>query len=132
MVVGSAKYIAPPKEARKPIVLADFEGKDYGEWKVEGEAFGKGPARGTLPKQQKVSGFRGKGLVNTFLGGDAPHGKLTSPAFTIERNFISFLIGGGSHAGKTCINLLVDGKVVRTATGKDNEQFQATTGTSAT
>src|SRR5437762_9115460 len=30
-------------------VLADFEGDDYGDWKAEGEAFGKSPARGTLP-----------------------------------------------------------------------------------
>ncbi|MGQ9573833.1 MAG: GH116 family glycosyl hydrolase [Thermoguttaceae bacterium] len=124
MVLSSAKSLPPPKEVRKPIVLADFEGNDYADWKVEGEALGQGPARGTLPKQQRVSGFRGKGLVNTYLGGDDPHGKLTSPAFKIERNFISFLIGGGSHAGKTCINLLVDGKVVRTATGNDNEQLR--------
>jgi len=124
MIWSSAKSLPPPKEVRKPIVLADFEGKDYDDWKVEGTAFGKGPARGTLANQQKVSGFRGKGLVNSFLGGDKPQGKLTSPAFKIERNFISFLVGGGSHAGKTCINLLVDGKVVRTATGKDNEQLQ--------
>ena len=68
-------------------MLADFEGDDYGDWTVEGEAFGKGPAKGTLPGQQAVSGFQGKGLVNTFLGGDGPRGKLTSPVFKIERPF---------------------------------------------
>jgi uncharacterized protein (DUF608 family) len=124
MVLSSAKPSPAPKEARKPIILADFEGKDYGDWKAEGEAFGKGPAHGTLANQQKVSGFRGKGLVNTFLGGDGPHGKLTSPPFKIERNFISFLVGGGNHAGKTCINLVVDGKVVRTATGRADERLE--------
>jgi len=109
---------------RPKIVLADFEGADYGDWKVEGDAFGKGPAGGTLPNQQNVSGFLGKGLVNTYLGGDGPGGTLLSPPFNISRRFVNFLIGGGSHTGQTCINLLVDGKVVRTATGKDNEKLE--------
>ena len=100
------------------VLIADFEGKTYPEgWKAEGEAFGKAPARGTLGSQQHVSGFEGKGLVNTFLGGDPPKGKLTSPEFTIERDYIKFLIGGGGHKGKTCMNLLIDGKAVLTATG---------------
>jgi non-lysosomal glucosylceramidase len=122
--VGLAAKPAPaPAVVRKAVVFADFEGTDYGEWKVEGKAFGKGPVRGTLPFQQTVSGFRGKGLVNTYLGKDGPHGKLTSPAFTIERPFINFLVGGGNDAGKTCINLVVGGEVVRTATGRRVERL---------
>lgn len=124
MCLESARSVKTVTKVREPILLADFEGKDYGAWKVEGEAFGKGPAKGTLPGQQKVSGFEGKGLVNSFLGGDGPRGKLVSPPFKIERNFLSFLIGGGNHAGKTCINLVVDGKVVRTATGNANEKLE--------
>ncbi|MBI5394494.1 MAG: 2,6-beta-D-fructofuranosidase [Verrucomicrobia bacterium] len=103
--------------AADDIVFADFEGKDYGSWKAAGEAFGPGPARGTLPKQMRVEGFQGKGLVNSFYKGDRTTGTLTSPEFKIERRFISFLIGGGGWEGKTCMNLLVGGKVVRTATG---------------
>jgi len=123
MVVGTARPVPPPKETRPPVVLADFEAKDYGDWTVSGEAFGTGPAGGTLAGQQEVSGFEGKGLVNTFLGGDKPHGKLLSPVFQIDRSFLSFLIGGGKHKAKTCINLLVDGKVVRTAEGQNNERL---------
>jgi len=119
----SAKAVPPRKAARPAVVFEDFEGKDYGTWTVEGEAFGKRPARGTLAQQQAVSGFRGRGLVNTYLGKDPPHGVLTSPEFTIERPFINFLVGGGNHAGKTCMNLLVAGKVVRTVTGKQAERL---------
>jgi non-lysosomal glucosylceramidase len=125
LVSGTAVRLDPPPTVREPIVLSDFEGDDYGDWQVEGEAFGNKPARGTLPGQQPVSGFLGQGLVNTYLGGDDRlHGKLTSPAFKIERDFLCFLIGGGNHAGRTCIHLLVDGRVVRTAAGKQAERLQ--------
>ncbi len=102
---------------RSDILVADFEGETYGNWKVEGEAFGSGPAKGALGGQMHVSGFKGKGLVNSFLRGDRSTGTLTSPEFTIERPWLNFLIGGGGHPGKTCMNLVVDGKIVRTATG---------------
>ncbi|HEV7867365.1 MAG TPA: GH32 C-terminal domain-containing protein [Chthoniobacteraceae bacterium] len=104
-------------------VFADFEGADYGGWKVEGEAFGAAPARGTLPNQQPVTGFRGAGLVNSYRGGDGPQGTLTSPDFEIGARHISFQIGGGAFAGQTCVNLLVDGKIVRTATGDERERL---------
>lgn len=103
-------------------VIADFEGDTYGDWKTTGEAFGPGPAKGTLPNQMHVEGFEGKGLVNSFLKGDGSTGTLTSPEFKIDRKFINFLIGGGKHETKTCINLIVDGKTVRTATGPNDRQ----------
>ena len=110
-----------PAKAAPDILIADFEGKDYGAWRVTGEAFGPGPARGTLAGQMPVSGYEGKGLVNTFFKGDDTVGTLTSPPFKIERKRINFLIGGGAHPGQACIDLLIDGKVVRTATGPNDK-----------
>src|SRR5256885_8709575 len=46
--------------AEKDILFADFEGDTYGDWKTVGTAFGKGPAKGALPRQMQVIGFRGK------------------------------------------------------------------------
>ena len=109
---------------RDTLLFADFEGKDYGDWTVEGDAFGRKPARGTLPGQQPVEGFSGDGLVNSFNGGDTTKGKLVSPVFTIERRFINFLIGGGAHADRTCMNLVVDGKIERSAKGTNQEQLR--------
>ncbi|NUT91687.1 MAG: glycoside hydrolase family 32 protein [Saccharothrix sp.] len=103
------------------VVLADFEGPDYGSWTVTGDAFGTRPATGTLPGQQVVSGWLGGGLVNTFLNGDATTGTLTSPSFTVDRPWLNLLVGGGNHPGRTAVDLLVDGQVVRTATGRDAE-----------
>jgi hypothetical protein len=114
---------AAATEFRPAILFETFEAPDYGSWAAEGKAFGPGPARGTLPGQNPVSGFEGEGLVNTFLDGDDTTGKLTSPAFTVSRRYVNFLVGGGAHAEKTCINLLVDGEAVRTATGSNNERL---------
>lgn len=105
----------------RDIVIADFEGDDYGNWQASGTAFGPGPAQGTLPGQMKVSGYEGKGLVNSFYGKDGSTGTLTSPEFKIRRDYINFLVGGGKYPDKTCINLIVDGEVVRTATGPNDK-----------
>jgi sucrose-6-phosphate hydrolase SacC (GH32 family) len=106
--------------AQDDLLIADFEGADYGAWKATGDAFGPGPARGTLPGQMRVDGFQGKGLVNSFHGGDATTGTLTSPEFKIERRYIGFLIGGGKHLEDTCLKLRVDGQTVRVATGPND------------
>lgn len=99
------------------ILIADFEGADYGSWTVTGSAFGTGPAQGKLAGQMPVEGYQGKGLVNSFAGGDDSKGSLRSPEFRIERKFIAFLIGGGKNEEKLALQLLIDGKVVRSATG---------------
>ena len=107
--------------AADDLLITDFESENYGAWRVTGEAFGLGPARGTLPNQMPVSGYVGERLVNSFFRGDGTTGTLTSPEFKIERPFINFLIGGGMHPGETCINLLIDGKTARTATGPNDK-----------
>ncbi len=109
------------------ILLADFEGDSYGDWLAEGKALGTRPSVANITPKNKLAGYVGRGLVNTFQGGDGTTGTLTSPAFTIQRKHINLLVGGGSHAGKTCVDLLVDGKVVRTASGlgvKDTNQAE--------
>jgi uncharacterized protein (DUF608 family) len=107
---------------RADILFEDFE-KGYENWRIEGKAFGSGPAHGTLPNQQRVSGFLGQGLVNTYLDGDGTIGRLISKPFKIERRYIRFLVGGGSHAG-TQIRLVVNDKIVRATSGKDNERLE--------
>ena len=104
-------------------IIADFEGKTYGDWKTTGTAFGSGPANGSLSKQMPISNFQGKQLVNSFFNGDKSVGELKSPAFKIDRNYLSFLIGGGNLPDKTGIRLIIDGKTVRMATGIDSERL---------
>jgi len=110
--------------AAQDIMLSDFEQTNYawlpgGSWTVAGTAFGAGPAQGTLPGQMAVSGFLGHGLANSFNGGDGSTGSLTSPPFKIQRHFIQFLIGGGGFTDQTYMELQVDGRSVRTASGSN-------------
>ncbi len=119
---------------RPDILFDDFESATYTKWKVEGTAFGAGPVEhDKMPDYMGAIGGQGKRSANTHnwrAGGDVTEsdqhlGKLTSIPFTIERNFITFLIGGGNHAGKTCVNLLVDGKQVRTMAGPNSNLMRA-------
>lgn len=106
--------------AAEDILVADFEKDSYAPWTVTGEAFGPGPARGSLPGQMHLDGFKGRGLVNSFFKGDDSVGSLTSPEFRIERKFVTFLIGGGK-SDRLALQLIVDGKVVRSATGPNDK-----------
>ena len=124
LVAAFIFFAAQAARGDNDIVIADFEGPDYGAWKTTGEAFGNAPAHGTLSNQMEVSGFQGRELVNSYLKGDGTVGTLTSPEFRVERPFINFLIGGGNHPGETCVNLLVDGKVIRSSTGADSEHLE--------
>ena len=106
---------------RPAILIDDFESGDYAGWTVTGNAFGSAPATGTLSGQQKVTGYTGKYLVNTFWGGDASVGMLVSDTFTIERNYITFLIGGGDVSGCR-MELIAGGRIVYTTSSDMSEE----------
>ena len=123
-VAGTTLTTTPPSGT----VFADFEGSSWGTGWVGTKDFATtGPVAGTIGDQQVVSGYLGQKLVNTFLDHDASTGTITSPTFTITSAFIDLLVGGGNHpwaadqANATAVNLLVDGKVVASATGSDSE-----------
>ncbi len=103
----------------------------YGNRTERGPAFRQSPSHGTAKSgdvnQQAVSGFLGNGLVNTFdPAGDGSTGTLVSPEFRIDKKYLHLLVGGGSLADQTCVQLVVDGKTVASAVGKDTEQLQWT------
>lgn len=114
------KPTPPETHAAEGKVLADFEGASYGNWKTTGNAFGSGPAQ----PGSGLTGYTGHGVADSFGTGDADQGTLQSPEFNIDANYLGFSIGGGNHAGQVGINLLVDGKVVRTATGNNSSELE--------
>lgn len=115
----SMVYRTPPAGR----ILADFEGADYEGWSVMGTAFGSRPAQGTWPGQQMVTGYLGQGLVNSYIQGDEPMGKLISSPFVIDSNYVSLLVGGGKLPGSCFVKLLVAGNLVAGASGMNEEQL---------
>lgn len=113
----------PANVRRRETIFASFDDPSFGHWTARGRAFRK-PQGGTAPDQNPVTGFLGAGLVNSFDPNDGPHGRLTSPVFIIQEKYVSFLVGGGNHPDRCCINLVVDGKVVRSTTGRNTEQLE--------
>ena len=119
-------------EKRRDKTFEDWNKTSYTNWKAEGTAFGNGPIRKTdIPSYQGDVGGDTERVVNSHASApgtstaerDKAKGKLISDLFTIDRNYINFWIGGGSHQGQTCINLIVDNKVVHTMAGQDNNQM---------
>lgn len=107
------------------VTYQDFSsGQSYADlgWNTSGAFTGASPAVETIPGAVTTH------ILDTYLGGDASEGTLTSPVFTISKPYIDFQIGGGYYPynpqtyktladNETAINLLVDGQVVQSTTG---------------
>ncbi|TFC00926.1 MULTISPECIES: GH32 C-terminal domain-containing protein [unclassified Cryobacterium] len=106
-------------------IFADFEGTSWGpSWTSSGSFTGQGPTAETIPNQV------GAKVLDTYAGGgDSSTGAITSPEFTITRDYIDFMIAGGNHpwgsSGSAAVNLLVNGTVYRTATGANSSTMSS-------
>ncbi|MHB9007157.1 MAG: GH116 family glycosyl-hydrolase [Limisphaerales bacterium] len=118
-------------DPRPDLPLEDFE-KGYGAWKAEGVAFGSEPvSRAVVPPYQGDLGGEGDKVANSHASApgssieekDGQTGRLTRAPFRIQRKFLTFYVGGGRRddAG---LRLLVDGQIVRTATGHDGNRMR--------
>jgi sucrose-6-phosphate hydrolase SacC (GH32 family) len=97
--------------------IGHFGSADYGDWKPAGTAFKAGPAAGAQLAKLGIENARDNQVVSSEADGDGPTGTLTSPGFKIARKYISFRISGGDYEHDTCVNLLIGGTIVRSATG---------------
>jgi endoglucanase Acf2 len=113
----------PPQPDPSDIDMAGFEDVRFDEgWISTGDAFER-PTKGTATGQTTVEQYLGNSLVNSFTSGkgDGATGTLTSPEFTVDRNFISLMVGGGNNPGRTEARLVIDGATVASATGEQSE-----------
>jgi len=122
--VTSARSPTPVKET----VLFDFDGGNYDGWTLTGDCWDKQPAtaRTFVDRQGNplVSGIVGTGYLTTLFKSAATTGKAVSRDFTIDKPFLTFRIGGGNYPKEACLNLVVDGKIVRTETGNDSAELR--------
>lgn len=122
---------AEAQGARPPQVIADFERGTYDGWTVEGTAFGTKPHqpgevtfdRGNPVRPVRISG---RYYLDSFdnVAHDGATGRLTSAPFLIDRHFITFRVGGGGHLDVQGLQLLIDGKPVRSAAGRSTDQLR--------
>lgn len=94
-----------------------FENFESGltKWKSEDDAF--------YINAGKVRDYLGKSYIGT-LPEKSIIGRIISSKFIINTKAINFLLAGGNHMDTTCINLLVDGKVVRSTSGDNTQVFK--------
>jgi autotransporter-associated beta strand protein len=123
-LLGLALVFAEGGAKAQDIVISTF-GSGYGAWVKTGTAFDQGPATGSEVQALGIQGSPDNSVATSEKQGDGPQGTLTSPAFQIQRDYISFLIAGGDYEYHNCLNLLVGGKVVRSATGRNSDVLTA-------
>jgi sucrose-6-phosphate hydrolase SacC (GH32 family) len=99
------------------LAIGHFTSTSYGDWKMAGTAFKSGPATDDLLSKLKIENAADNRVASSEIEGDAASGTLISPEFKIARKYISFRISGGDYEHDTCLNLLINGKAVKSATG---------------
>jgi hypothetical protein len=117
----------------------DFETGDLRGWTPSGDAFATQPTYGDNPTarhrgqpskhagQYWIGGYENRPNVSDPPGrtqGDGPQGTLTSREFILTSPVISFLIGGGCDPVKERVELLVNGNIHYTMTGKCTETME--------
>lgn len=121
---------------------SDFESGNLANWTASGTAFttrqptfgDNTAARGNVSCNKQgdywIGTYENYDGVNGSPGnvrGDGATGTLTSPSFTIQKRYITFLIGGGNHPGLTGVKLVCEGQDYPTASGADTESMAAVT-----
>ncbi len=105
----------------------DFEEGTWHGWTVEGRAFGDGPTYGPVKAQTMIVAYTGQYLANSYHGGkDRLVGEISAKLdiSNQEHQCIAFELGGGNKRGKLGVELVVDGEVVRSATGKNDSTLR--------
>ena len=108
---------------RKVGECLDFEGGTYRGWTVEGEAFGEAPASGAVG-HQRVQGFTGAYLANSYPSSDKPAGLLRSRPMILRGDRIEFLVGGAADPAKAGVRLKVDNRIVLQANGRNDGKLR--------
>jgi hypothetical protein len=99
-----------------------FEPSEVAFWAPSGDAFASFPTTSLVHGQVGVFGHAGS-YINTFTAdaGDRATGRLLSPPFPLVGDKMLLRVGGGRDLDRLRVSLLVDGRIVRSATGHNRE-----------
>lgn len=133
----------PPAEAGKPpvapllpllpvlpngeVVVAEFEEANAHKaagWTSEGLAFQPDLAQGTRTMRRRVGPFSGSFFLTSHGGSESEVGRVVSPLFPLELDFLSVTMSGGRFPQRICVNLWIGEEVVRSATGNNDDNFE--------
>jgi hypothetical protein len=116
-----ARKLPVPGDAR---VLFDFESGRLEGWRATGRAWGKHPASGPIGNQGPVRRYGGRYYATSYHGGDEAVGTLTSPSFDMAGARITFRLSGGRSERTLRVELWVDGRLEKHATGNASEGME--------
>ena len=119
--------------SEQDLLIEDFEADSYRHWRLSGwsvDAFSS-PLQATDATAAGITGFAGNGMASSRNYENELHapwatrtqGVMLSEEFTIERDFINFLIGGGEYHWRVSLNLLDGEKAIRTTTGPGDKRL---------
>ncbi len=111
------------------ILISDFEQNNFNQmrnqgWSIQGDANIHGPSQSTRVMRRRVGSYSGAQFYSSFKASDKETSILISPEFLIELPFIDLLISGGSNPQAVSVRLLVEGKIVRLATGSNDDALE--------
>lgn len=104
------------------ILFEDFETPNWPQgWTVTVNTENiPGPmATNEITQSPAPNGYVGDRFVNTFKG-DGARFTMTSPVFTIEKDYIRLYAGGGNYLDDAYVGLFINGQKVRNATGENS------------
>jgi hypothetical protein len=112
--VFAANEPAPPRPPGARVV-GDFDAGAWGEWTMDGDAFGPAPAAAG------ARGF-GRGVADSGVRGAAATGVLRSAPFVVDRGHLRFTLAGDADGSIRV--LLIDGfETARSATATGARQL---------
>lgn len=123
---GISLLISTALLAAEDLPLTHFTATAYDDWTATGTAFQAGPAPEAEWQSLEITHPATPFVISSERAGDRPQGTLTSPPFHLARRYLAFRIAGGNYERHTCLNLLVKGQTVRSATGWQSDRLAAT------
>jgi sucrose-6-phosphate hydrolase SacC (GH32 family) len=96
-----------------------IEGSLFENFEISAPSRWKGN-KASFRQHKGLTDYLGNGYVSSAAN-KGGRGNFISESFTIHHKAINFLIAGGNRPDTTCINLIVDGKIVSSTTGDNSK-----------